>query len=60
MGNCASHEPTKLKKIVRVRDTLHLSEMYVSAAAMDEIKDSVEILNRPQRLFEEQGSLIAF
>ncbi len=46
-GIRASHEPAKLKKIVRVRDTLHISEMYVSAAAMDEIKDKVEILNQP-------------
>ena len=59
-GIRASHEPTKPKKVVRVRDTLHVSEMYVSAAAMDEIKESVEIIDNPRQLFEEQGSLIAF
>jgi hypothetical protein len=59
-GIRASHQPGKLKKIVRVRDTLHISELYVSAAAMDDVKDKVELLDTPGRLFEKQGSLNAF
>jgi len=59
-GIRASHDPHKQKKIVRIKDTLHLSEMYVSDAALEEVKDSVEILSDPVPLFEEQGSLIAF
>ncbi|HZS07099.1 MAG TPA: DUF2088 domain-containing protein [Blastocatellia bacterium] len=59
-GIRASHDPHKVKKIVRIKDTLHLSEMYVSEAALEEIKDNVEILSAPMHLFEGQGSLIAF
>ncbi|MEO6725148.1 MAG: DUF2088 domain-containing protein [Blastocatellia bacterium] len=59
-GIRASHDPHKSKKIVRITDTLHLSEMYVSEAALDEIKDKVEILGESENLFDEQGSLITF
>jgi hypothetical protein len=59
-GIRASHQPGKLKKIVRVRDTLHISELYVSAPALDDVKDKVEVLDQPGSMFEEQGSLIAF
>jgi hypothetical protein len=59
-GIRASHDPHKRKKIVRITDTLHLSEMYVSEAVLEEIKDKVEILGDPKHMFEEQGSLIAF
>jgi hypothetical protein len=59
-GIRASHDPHKRKKIVRITDTLHLSEMYVSDAVLEEIKDKVEILSDPKHMFEEQGSLIAF
>jgi len=56
----SSHEPRKPKKIVRITDTLHLGEMYVSEAALEEIKDKVEILGEPQNLFDVEGSLTAF
>ena len=59
-GIRASHDPYKPKKIVRITDTLHVSEMYVSEAALNEVKDRVEILSGPQNLFDAQGSLIAF
>jgi hypothetical protein len=59
-GIRASHEPNKPKKIVRITDTLHLSQMYLSDPALTEIKDRVETLSRPQDLFDEKGSLIAF
>ncbi|MDQ3009419.1 MAG: nickel-dependent lactate racemase [Acidobacteriota bacterium] len=59
-GIRASHDPRRPKKIVRITDTLHLSEMYVSEAALKEIKDRVEILSEPENLFDEQGSLITF
>ena len=59
-GIRASHDPHKPKKIVRIKDTLHVSELYVSAAALAEIKDRVEILGEAVNLFDDQDSLIAF
>ena len=59
-GIRASHDPHKPKKIVRIKDTLHVSEMYVSPAALEEVKDRVEILSEPVNLFDDQDSLIEF
>lgn len=59
-GIRATHDPYQPKKIVRITDTLHVSEMYVSDAALAEVKERVEIISEPQRLFDAQGSLIAF
>ncbi|MBS1808153.1 MAG: DUF2088 domain-containing protein [Acidobacteria bacterium] len=59
-GIRASHDPYAPKKIVRIKDTLHVSEMYVSDAALGEVKDRVQIISEPKSLFDEQGSLIAF
>ena len=59
-GIRASHDPYAPKKIVRIKDTLHVSELYVSDAALNEVRDRVEILSQPLNLFDAQGSLIAF
>lgn len=59
-GVRASHDPRKPKKIVRIKDTLHLGEMYVSDAALEEVRDKVEIISEPISLFDREGSLIAF
>lgn len=59
-GVRASHDPHQPKKIVRITDTLHLGEMYVSDAALGEVKDRVEILSEPWPLFTAQGSLTTF
>jgi hypothetical protein len=59
-GIRASHDPHKPKKLVRIIDTLHVSEMYVSEPALEEVKDKVEILSEPVNLFDQQGSLIPF
>lgn len=59
-GIRASHDPHQPKKIVRISDTLHVSELYVSEPALKEIKTPIEILGEPTSLFDEQGSLIAF
>ncbi len=59
-GIRASHDPHKPKTIVRITDTLHVSEMYMSEAALNEVKGRVEILSEPLSLFDEHGSLIAF
>ena len=59
-GIRASHDPHQPKRIVRIKDTLHVSEMYVSEAALEEVKDRVEIIREAGDLFDEQGALIAF
>ena len=59
-GIRASHDPHKPKKLVRITDTLHLDEMYVSKPALEEIKGKVEIIGQPVSLFDQQGSLIPF
>jgi hypothetical protein len=59
-GIRASHDPHKPKKIVRITDTLHLGEMYVSDAALEEVSGKVETISRRGNLFNEQGSLVAF
>ena len=59
-GIRASHDPYQPKKIVRITDTLHVSELYVSDAALAEVKGRVEIISEPKSLFDKQGSLIAF
>lgn len=59
-GLRASHDPHQPKRIVRITDTLHVSEMYVSDAALAEVKDRVEILSEPMSLFDEHGTLIPF
>ena len=59
-GVRASHDPHKPKKIVRITDTLHLGEMYVSDAALELVGGKVETISGPGNLFDEQGSLIAF
>ena len=59
-GIRASHDPHKPKKLVRITDTLHLDEMYVSEPALEEVKGKVEIVGNPVSLFDQQGSLIPF
>lgn len=59
-GIRASHDPHKPKKIVRIKDTLHLGEMYVSNAALELVGGKAETISEPKNLFDEQGALIAF
>lgn len=59
-GIRASHDPHRPKRIVRIKDTLHVSEMYVSEAALEEVKDRVEIIKEAGDLFGAQGALISF
>ena len=59
-GIRASHDPHRPKRIVRIKDTLHVSEMYVSEAALEEVTDRVEIIKEAGDLFGAQGALISF
>lgn len=48
-------------RLVRIKDTLHLGEIFVSEAMLDEIKDhpNITILSEPANMqFDEQGELI--
>jgi hypothetical protein len=50
------------ERIIRIRDTLRLEDLYVSTAILDELRNgsSVDILERDSPLFDEAGSLTPF
>ncbi len=54
--------PTEQKKIIRIKDTLHLDELYVSQAVLDEINGQKEfrIIRMPGSLFDEAGDFQEF
>ncbi len=54
------HVPEGRERIVRILDTLHLEEVYVSAAILDDVKDRVEVLSSGAELFDEAGRLTPF
>jgi len=49
-------------RIVRIRDTLHLGEVYVSEAILNELggRDDIEVIGEPVDLFDGDGELTAF
>jgi hypothetical protein len=48
------------ERIVRIRDTLHLSEVYVSLAIFDEGSDRIEKIASCATLFDERGGVTPF
>ena len=48
--------------ILRIKDTLHLGEMYVSGPALEKLRDKtdIEILSGPVGMFNPDGSIIPF
>ncbi|MEJ7615702.1 MAG: hypothetical protein WKF30_01710 [Pyrinomonadaceae bacterium] len=54
--------PAEQLKIIRIKDTLHLDELYVSQAVLAEIKGRAEIriTREPANLFDETGNLPQF
>lgn len=56
------HVPHERERIVRILDTLHLEEVYVSSAIADEIseRDDVEVIGVGAELFDAAGRLTAF
>jgi hypothetical protein len=54
--------PPEQKKIIRIRDTLHLDELYVSQAVLEEINGQKEfcIIREPVSLFDETGNFQEF
>ena len=56
------HVPEARERIVRILDTLHLEEVYVSPAILSEIsnEERIEVLGPGPDLFDEAGRLTAF
>ena len=56
------HVPHARERIVRILDTLHLEEVYVSSAIVEEIsnQERIEIIGPGSNLFDESGRLTAF
>ncbi len=54
--------PLEQKKIIRIRDTLHLDALYVSQAVLDEIdgQKGIRVIGKPASLFDDAGSLQEF
>jgi hypothetical protein len=61
LRNCGAG-PQGAEKIIRIKDTLHLSDLYVSGAVLNEIggNDSIEILHRNVPLFGADDQLVDF
>lgn len=56
--------PIEIEKarVIRIKNTLHLSEIYVSPAVLEEIKDkqNITILENPKDIFTEEGQFTKF
>lgn len=50
------------ERIIRILDTLHLEDIYVSPAVLDELRDAswIEVVERDAEMFDEAGSLTPF
>ena len=50
------------ERIVRILDTLHLEDIYVSPAVLDELRDapSIDVVETEAEMFDEAGSLTPF
>lgn len=50
------------ERIIRILDTLHLEDIYVSPAVLDELRDVswIEVVERDAEMFDEAGSLTPF
>jgi hypothetical protein len=57
LKSCAGPVPGR-ERIVRIQDTLHCAEVQVSKAVYEEIKNKVELVKGPEKIFNAQGGLI--
>jgi len=50
------------ERIIRILDTLHLEDIYVSPAILDELRDApgIDVFERDAAMFDEAGSLTPF
>ena len=48
--------------MIRILDTLHLEDVYVSPAVLDELRDApgIDVLARDVEMFDEAGTLRPF
>ncbi len=56
---CGPLSPGK-ERIARIRDTLHLEDIYVSEAVFEESKRSVDAMGNFEDMFDEDGELLPF
>lgn len=56
---CGAIEEGK-ERIVRIKDTLNLKEIYVSKAVLEEIKEGIEIVGEFKEIFSQNGELEKF
>src|SRR4029079_11000374 len=56
------HIPSGRERFVRIRDTLHLEEMYVSGTIVEDVRksSSVEVTGECAPLFDERNALTSF
>jgi hypothetical protein len=61
LRSCGYMEPGE-EKVIRIKDTLHLNEMYVSQALLNIIKDKpgLEIINKNINMFDSRNEFIPF
>ena len=54
--------PQEELRIMRIRDTLHLGELYASGVILDELRrrDDIEVVGQAVDLFDSKGELAAF
>jgi hypothetical protein len=54
--------PAGQERVLRIRDTLHLGEVYVSKAILDDLSDrsDIEVMGEPVDVFDDKGDLFAF
>ncbi len=47
-------------RIIRIKNTLSLNEIYVSKSILEEIRDRVEVIGEFIDIYDERGELIDF
>ena len=54
--------PAGQERVIRIQDTLHLGEVYVSDAILADLRQrsDIEFLGEPMEMFDEQGNLYPF
>jgi hypothetical protein len=55
-------QASNVARVIRILDTLHLEDVYVSSAILEELRDtpSIDVVDRDADLFDETGSLTPF
>jgi hypothetical protein len=59
LRSCGSRSHAR-PRILRIRDTLNLEELYASAAALEEMTADLEIIGKESPMFDDHGELAVF